>query len=119
MKAQNAHEDILVISAPSHCFDEVNVCMFCTLSIGVIRVAPHDGLTDLVQDAMGFVEIPTSLLATFVREITLQQLQEIHSILMKGNKAFSCDVAKTTVHIPLHAQDEHLNHIITRVRDMC
>jgi hypothetical protein len=52
MKAQNAHEDILVISAPSHGFDEVNVCMFCTLAIGVIRVAPHDDLTDLVQDAV-------------------------------------------------------------------
>jgi hypothetical protein len=59
MKAQNAHEDILIVCAFSHCFDEVNMCMFCTLAVGVIRVAPHDDLTDLVQDAVGFVKIPT------------------------------------------------------------
>jgi hypothetical protein len=93
MKAQNAHEDILIVCAFSHCFDEVNMCMFCTLAVGVIRVAPHDDLTDLVQDAMGLVKIPNPLLAAFVREITLQQLQEIHSLLMKGSKAFSRDVA--------------------------
>jgi hypothetical protein len=87
MKAQNANKHILVVGARSHCFYEDDMCVLCTLAAGVVRVAPHDDLTDLVQDAMGFIKIPTSLLATFVREITLQELQEIHSLGMKGSKA--------------------------------
>jgi hypothetical protein len=36
MKAQNAHEYVLVVGAGSHSFDEVNVGMFRTLAAGVI-----------------------------------------------------------------------------------
>jgi hypothetical protein len=121
MKAQDAHEDILSVSAPSHCFDEVNARMLCTLAAGVVRVAPHDDLTDLVRDAMGFIKVSAFLLATFIRKVALQQFQEIHSALMEGSKAFRPlrpDATLTTQHVPLHKHDQHLHHIVTRVGDV-
>ena len=60
MKAQNAHEDTFIVISPSHSFDEVNMRVLCTLTAGVIRVAPHDDLSNLVQYAMGLIKIPIS-----------------------------------------------------------
>ena len=54
-------DNILVVGAACHQFDEVNVCTLCTLTAGISRVAPHDNFTDFVQVAMGFINVPTSL----------------------------------------------------------
>ena len=76
MKGQNAHESILVVGASSHCFNKVNVRtlhidLIHALTAGVVRVAPHDDVTDSVQDVMGLFKVPPSLFTTFVGEITL------------------------------------------------
>ena len=68
MKAQNADENILVVGATSNCFNKVDVHVFFALTAGVVRVAPHDDVTDLVQDAMGNFKFPASLLTHICRE---------------------------------------------------
>lgn len=64
MKVLNAHENILVVDACSHCFHEVNVCVLRAL---VVRVAPHDDSPTLCknrqQDAIGFFKFPAFLLS--------------------------------------------------------
>jgi hypothetical protein len=79
------------------------VHVFCTLVASAGRVAPYTDLshhlTDLVQDAMGFIRSlsKSSLLGKVltkfslvisVWEIALQQLEEINSLLMEGSEAF-------------------------------
>ena len=44
----------------------------------------------------------------FVREVTLQQLQKIHSHLLEVNKAFRGDVIHTTGNVILHARDHQI-----------
>ena len=56
-------------SCSGHRLDEVNVRVLCTLTAGIIRIAPHDNFTDLVQDTVSFIKVPTSLLTTLVREV--------------------------------------------------
>ena len=43
----------------------------------IIRVAPHDNFTDLVQYAVCLIEVPASLLTTLIREVLLQEVQQI------------------------------------------
>ena len=52
--------------------------VLCILTAGIasVRVAPHDNLTDLVQYAVCFIEVPASLLTTHVREVPLQEVQQ-------------------------------------------
>ena len=90
LKAQKAQEDVLVVRAGCNGFDEVNVCVLSALAAGIVRVAPHDNFTDLVQDTMSLLKVPAALLTAFRGEFALQQVQEIHSTLMEVNKAIRC-----------------------------
>ena len=118
MKVHNAHEDIVIVGAACHRFDEVNVYVLCNLTAGMIRVAPRDNFTDLVHDAMGFIKVPTSLLATLVREVYLQEFQQIHSPFVQASKFRVRELMPTTANIPLYALDEDLNDLVTWVRDV-
>ena len=60
--------------------------MLCTLTAGIVRVAPHDNLTDLVQYAVCFIEVPASLLTTLAREVALQEVQQLHSHFLQPSK---------------------------------
>ena len=63
IKVQNEHDNILVVGALSHCFDKVDVRVLSALTVRVVRVAPHDDVTDLVQDAMGLFKVSPSHLS--------------------------------------------------------
>ena len=90
MEALNAHKVILIVGAAHHQFDEVESgrCARALhsdrLTPGIIRVAPHDNFTDLVQDAVLF-QLPTSLFTTLVREVSLQEDQQIHSHFLQAS----------------------------------
>lgn len=52
--------------------------LWLCLTAGVVSVAcsaPHANFVELVQDAVGLIENPAALLATFSWEVTLQQVQ--------------------------------------------
>ena len=119
MKAQKAQEDVLVVCAGCNGFDEVNVsvCVLSALAAGIVRVAPHDNFTDLVQDTMSLLKVPAALLTAFRGEFALQQVQEIHSTLMEVNKAIRCLLTPTTENVPVPALDQHLRDIIAGVSD--
>jgi hypothetical protein len=119
MKSQYAHEGILVLGAAGHRLDEINVRVLSTLTAGIIRVAPHDNLTDLVQDTVRFIKVPASLLTTLVREVALQQFQEFHSHLLQPRYVIVSQSTFTAANIPLHALDEDLHDLVTGVRDVC
>ena len=63
MKTQNAHENVLVVGALCNCLDKVDVGVLRTLARGVVAVAPHDNVTDLVQDAVCLFEVPAAFLS--------------------------------------------------------
>ena len=119
MKAQNAHEDLigpyvhLIVDAACRRLDEVDVRVLCTLTAGIIRVAPHDNFTDLVQDAVCLIKVPTSLLTTLVREVSLQEVQQIHSHFLQASKVGVRVLTPTTANIPLHALHEDLHDLVT------
>ena len=118
MKAQNAQEDILIVRAACHRLDEVDVRVLCTLTAGIIRVAPHYNLADLVQDAVCFIKVPTSLLTTLVRQLALQEVQQIHCHFLQVFKVCVRDSTPATANIPLHALDEDLDDLVTGVGDV-
>ena len=67
---------------------------------------------------MGLFEYPSSLLPTFVGEVTVQQIQEIHSHLLEVNKAFRGYVTHTTGNVILHALVQNLHNIVAEIRDV-
>ena len=118
MKAQNAPEDILIAGTACHHLDEVDVRVLCTLTAGIIRVAPYDNLTDLVQDAACFIKVPTSTLATLVRQVALQEVQQIHCHFLQVYKVCVRDSTPATANIPLHSLNEDLNDLVTGIGDV-
>ena len=75
------------------------------LTAGIIRVAPHDNLTDIVQDAVCFIKVPTSLLTTHVRLVVLHEFQQIHCHFLQVCKVCVRDSTQATANIPLRALD--------------
>ena len=71
-----------------------------------------------MQYAVCFIEVPASLFTTLVREVSLQEVQQIHSHLLQASKIGFRELTPTTANIPLHALDEDLHDLVTGVRDV-
>ena len=115
METQDAHEDVLVVGALCNCLDEVNVGVLRTLARGVVAVAPHDNVTDLMQDAVRLLKVLAAFLSTLLGKIGLQEIQKIYSVLVQVRKLRLADRTRAGGHIPLHALDEDLNNVVTGV----
>ena len=94
------------------------VRVLCTLAAGIVRVAPHDNFTDLMQYDVCFIEVPAFLLTTLVREVPLQEVQQLHSHFLQPGKVGVQESTQTTDNIPLHALDEDLRDLVTGARDV-
>ena len=81
-------------------------------------VAPHDNFTDLEQYAVCLFEIPASLLSTLIREVLLQEVQQTYSPFLQASRVGVRESTPTAANIPLHALDEDLHDLITRVKDV-
>ena len=93
-------------------FDEVDVCVYCTLTAGIIRVAPDDNFTDLMQDAVCFIKVPTFLLTTLVRKRSNRS-----TAFLQASKVGVRELTLMTAKIPLNALDEDLYDLVSGVGD--
>ena len=121
LKAQKEYKNILVVANLLVHTATALIRMMCacsTLWQLVLSELPSMMMSRTLQDAMGLFEYPSSLLPTFVGEVTVQQIQEIHSHLLEVNKAFRGYVTHTTGNVILHALVQNLHNIVAEIRDV-
>jgi hypothetical protein len=79
-----------------------------SLTRGVIRIAPQDDLSDLVQNAVRLLKIPLLLFPSLIRQVALQKVEELNSLVLQLRKLFLGNTGLAGGDIPFHAPDEDI-----------
>lgn len=117
MKAHDAQKDIRIVSASSHCFDEVNVHLLCTLAAShaasVVRVAPHNESLMITRTLCKMTWALSKFQPPFSPHLSGWLLfnSSRRSTALWWSKAYRLlrpDATQTTQHVPLQTQDQLL-----------
>ena len=88
------------------------------LTRAVVGIAPQDDLPDLMQDAVLLLEIPLPLFASLVRQVSLQEVKKLNSLVMQLRELILWYTGLASGNIPFHAQNEDIHHVGTWIRNM-
>jgi O-antigen ligase len=88
------------------------------LARSVVRVAPQHDLTDLMQNAVSFLEIPLALFTCLVREVFLQEIEKVNRLLRQLWKVCLGDSGLARGDVPVHALNQYLHNIVTGISNM-
>ena len=67
---------------------------------------------------MGLHEIPLGLFASLVRQVSLENVKEIYSLLVQFGKVRLGNTGLASGNVPVHALNEYLNHLVTGIRNV-
>ena len=84
----------------------------------IIWIAPQHYLPDLMENAVGLLKIPLGLFTSLVRQVLLQNVKEINSLLVQFGKVWQGNTGLACGNVPVHALNEYLNHLVTGIRNV-
>ena len=88
------------------------------LTRAIVGIAPQDDLPDLVQNAVSLFEIPLPLFASLVRQVSLQEVKKLNSLVLQLGELILWYTGLASGNIPFHAQNEDIHHVGTWIRNM-
>ncbi len=89
-----------------------------SLARSVVRIAPQHDFTDLVQNAVSFLEIPLALFTCLIWEVFLQEIEKVHRLLVQLWKVCLGDPGLARGDVPVHALNQYLHNIVTGIINM-
>ena len=88
------------------------------LTRAIVGIAPQDDLPDLVQNAVSLFEIPLPLFASLVRQVSLQEVKKLNSLVLQLGELILWYTGLASGDIPFHARNEDIHHVGTWIRNM-
>jgi hypothetical protein len=88
------------------------------LAQSVVRVAPQHDLTDLMDNAVSFLEIPLALFTCPVREVFLQEIEKVNRLLVQLWEVCLGDSGPATGDVPVHALNQYFHNFVTGIGNM-
>jgi hypothetical protein len=89
-----------------------------SLTSCVIGITPQDDLPDLVQNAVSLLKIPLALFTSLVRQIALQKVKELNSLVLYPRELVLGYAGLAGGDIPFHTANEDFNDISTGISNM-
>ncbi len=75
-------------------------------------------ISHVVQNAVSLLEIPLALFPSLVRQIALQKVKELNSLLLQPWKLVLSNAGLAGGDIPIHAANEDIYDISTGISNM-
>jgi hypothetical protein len=67
---------------------------------------------------VNLIEIPIGPFASLVRQILLEDIQQVYSLLMQFRKLLLRNTGLARCHMPVHALDENVHYLVNGVSNM-
>ena len=71
-----------------------------------------------MENAVGLLKIPLGLFASLVGQVSLENVEQINSLLLQFGKLRHRNTRLACGNVPVHALNEYLDHLVTGIRNV-